>query len=352
MGRNITFEAFRFIFILFMVFHHLDTFNSMNIPSFTDGVKKICFEGFVGVNFFFMLSGLGCVLGYKDRLCDKLITGGRFLYNRLSKLYPAYLLFLIISIFLYSHGTIRSAGQFFTHIFMLQSLPITSNVAFDFNGVAWCISVSMFFYFIFTAIYKINFRRCVNYLLFLLLFIVMNLFYHNENGYVMTALFYTNPIFRLVDFLTGMAIALWFKENPDKSGSTRLQIWSVLIFIVFLLLGAYANIPWLYKWGLWYVFPCALLLFAFYNETNLSKRLFNHKFWLTLSGTSMVIFLSYQEILNFIKIYLPMKNFPVFYEYFWPWGVLVSILFIVAFSYIVDRLITGPLSKVLIKIKK
>ena len=179
----------------------------------------------------------------------------------------------------------------------------------------------------------------------------MNVLWHNENGYVMTALFYTNPIFRLLDFLTGMAIALWFREHPIKSGSLKLQLWSVLIFVIFVLLGAYANIPWLYKWGLWYVFPCALLLIAFYNETGFSKKLFEHKFWLTLSGASMVIFLSHQELLNMVRIYLPISKFPKIYDHFWPWGVIGMVVIIVCMSWIIDKFITRPLSNSLLKIK-
>ena len=234
---------------------------------------------------------------------------------------------------------------------MLQALPITSNVAFAFNGVAWCVSVSLFFYLVFMAIHKINFKQCVFYLVFLLVFIGMNMLYHNEDWQVMTAIFYTNPVFRLVDFLTGMAIGLWFKEHPTRTGSTKLQILSFFVFLVFVILGAYKNIPWLYKWGLWYVFPCALLLIAFYNETKLSKKMFEHKFWLTLSGASMVIFLSHQQILNIFRIYLPMAKFPMFYEYFWPYGVIGMILIITGFSCLVDKFITNPLSKYLIKIK-
>ena len=344
--RNITFEGLRVIFILFMVLHHLDSFYGVEIPSFTDNIKKLCFEGFVGVNFFFMLSGFGCVVGYKEKLEKKLITVGNFLTNRLIKLYPTYLLFMILSVFIYKNGHFGKLKELVMHLLMAQTYPITCNHAFNYNSVAWCVSATVFFYLIFTVIYRINFKECLYYIAFLLTFIGFNMIYHSSDGNVMSTLFYVNPIFRLVDFLAGMAVALYFINHKPKA-STGLQIISVLVFAVFMYIGAYGNIPWLYKCGIYYMIPCILLLFAFYPETKLSKSIFGHKFWKPLASASMVIFLSHQEILNSIRMYLPHELSQYFYKYFMPWGILVSIVFIVLFSLIINAIYTKPMSTML-----
>lgn len=348
--RNISFEALRVIFILYMVLHHLDTFNGIEIPSFSENIKKFCFEGFVGVNFFFMLSGLGCVLGYKDRLDENKISSAGFLYNRFAKLYPAYFLFLILSVFLYNGGHFGKMKLFLMHTFMLQTFPLTSNQAFGYNGVAWCVFASFFFYLIFIAIHKINFKECLSYIAFLSVFIAVNILFHSEDGYVMTALFYTNPIFRLLDFLIGMAIGLYFK-NHLPIHSCKMQIASILVFLSFLFVGAYSNISWLYKWSIYYLFPCAFLLVSFYGETRLSKTLFGHQFWLSLSSASMVIFLSHQQFLNLIKLHLPEPYCSYFYKNFMPWGILLSLFFIVVLSLVINKYFETPIYSLLIKLK-
>lgn len=341
-NRNVAFEALRVIFILFMVLHHFDTFNNVDIPSFTENMKKIFFEGFVGVNFFFMLSGLGCVLGYKQKLESKEISVGDFLYNRFIKLYPCYILFLICSIFVYGGGRIGSYKLFAINVLMLQAWPISANIAFGFNGVAWCVSATMFFYLVFSILYKIDFKECVAFIALLIVFIYVNFLYHNADGYVMTALFYTNPIFRSLDFFIGWAIGLYFTKHKPVC-SSLLQIISIVVFAIFLFWGIYGNISWLYKWGIFYVVPCGLLLFAFYGETPLSQKFFKGKIWLKLSSSSMVIFLSHQLILNLVKKY----THEDFYSIFIPYGVVLSVLSIIIFSVIVDKLYVKPMFKIL-----
>lgn len=345
--RNLNFEGWRVIFILFMVLHHLDSFYDIDIPSFTENIKNFCYEGFVGVNFFFMLSGLGCVLGYKRKLENREISAGGFLLNRLAHLYPAYLLFLITSVFLYAGGHIADIKQILMHIFMLQTFPITSNQAFGYNGVAWCVSATMFFYLIFTVIYRISLKECLLYIVLLSIFILTNMIYHDDNSHVMTALFYTNPVFRLLDFLIGMALGLYFLDHKPICSST-LQILSIVLFVVFLTIGAYGDIAWLYKWGVFYLFPCALLLYSFQGQTSLSKKMFEHRFWQKLASASMIIFLSHQQILNAVKRYAS----PDFYNYFMPWGVTLCMLLIIIFSVIINQIYAKPAYAGIIKLKE
>lgn len=341
-NRNIAFEAWRFIFILFMVLHHLDAFNGIDIPLFSENIKKFCVEGFSGVNFFFMLSGLGCVIGYKSRLENQEISVKSFLYKRWLKIYPTYILFLITAVLLYNHGQITDFKKFTLHLLMLQSLPLTENTAFGFNGVAWCISSLMFFYLFFAATYKITLKECLAYIAVLFVLIFTNIIYHNSNGNVMTSLFYTSPVFRLLDFLSGMALGLYF-INHKPVRSSMLQAISVIVYIMFLCVGAYGNIPWIYKWGLYYLFPSALLIYSFYGKITLSEKLFNHKFWLPLSSASVVIYLSHQEILNFIKMYMPSGLSKYFYEHFIPWSVICCLLIIVSISVAINSIYAKPI---------
>lgn len=94
-------------------------------------------EGFVSVNFFFLLSGFVVQYAYKDRLLNKKTGSIEFLFNRLAHLYPTYLLFFV--------GAIQSSG-FLLHLFALQSwIPIApQDLAFKWNGLAWAVSTEIF----------------------------------------------------------------------------------------------------------------------------------------------------------------------------------------------------------------
>ncbi|MDO4162706.1 MAG: acyltransferase family protein, partial [Pseudomonadota bacterium] len=184
-NRLVAYEGLRFIFIIFMVLHHLDSFNDISIPSFTENIRKFCAEGFIGVNFFFMLSGLGCVLGYKARLETKETSCERFLLTRFIKIYPTYLLFLTGAVFLYYGGNFFNyIQQFIIHVLMCQTFPLSQNIAFGYNGVSWCVSATAFFYLIFCIIHRMNLKECVYSVLFLSLFIFINILYHSNDGNV------------------------------------------------------------------------------------------------------------------------------------------------------------------------
>ena len=181
-------------------------------------------------------------------------------------------------------------------------------------------------------------------------FVLINLVYHSNDDYqFLVPLFYTNPIFRLTDFLAGMAIGLYFKEHPTIS-SWKLQLISIVTFIACLTIGITSNMPWVWKWSLYYLFPCAFVLFAFYGETKFSQAIFGHKFWLTLSAASMVIFLSHQEFWNAVRMYLPESISQLFYKYFMPWGVLAGMLCIVALSVVINKFFVKPTYHLLIRI--
>ena len=122
--RNSSLEGLRLIFIILMILHHLDMFYNVDIPSFTENAKKICFEFFIGVNFFFMLSGVGCVVGYKQKLLNNSVSGHEFIKKRLQNIWPTYLLFILTAIFLFEINIFDNLSSFLLNLFMLQSFPI------------------------------------------------------------------------------------------------------------------------------------------------------------------------------------------------------------------------------------
>lgn len=82
-----SFDGLRFFFILFLMFHHFDSFSDLGVNGWNE-IMSWLKEGFVSVNFFFLLSGFVVQYAYKDRLLNKKTGSIEFLFNRLAHLYP------------------------------------------------------------------------------------------------------------------------------------------------------------------------------------------------------------------------------------------------------------------------
>ena len=83
-------NSLRFIFMFLVFIHHFDAFDQYYQVRPNDILLKLLFEGFIGVNFFFMLSGFVCSLGYKNRIANNEVSLSNFMSRRIEKIYPLY----------------------------------------------------------------------------------------------------------------------------------------------------------------------------------------------------------------------------------------------------------------------
>jgi peptidoglycan/LPS O-acetylase OafA/YrhL len=150
--------SIRFLFAMFVVlFHGLDFLKHSGIAANWPAIiLAVISQGYIGVDFFFVLSGFILSYSYQNRLGhpkDSLA----FWWSRFARIYPAYLfaftVFLPIAIY-----SAALAGQsrlaLFTAAFQLtltQSwIPAT---ALAWNTPAWSLSVEAFFYALFPFIF-------------------------------------------------------------------------------------------------------------------------------------------------------------------------------------------------------
>lgn len=347
-NRNLTLEAFRGLFILYMIIHHFDYYFMDQIPHFTEAMKKLFYEGFVGVNFFFMLSGFGCVMGYKKRLVSGEITQLQFLKNRIFNLWPTYLLLLIAAVFIYNLKF--TSIHFFEHVFMIQAWMVSGKSVFCYNAAAWCVSACMFFYVVYCFIYKMNFKISLAVSCLFSLYILINILSYGSYTGSLPYLFYTNPLFRCLEFVVGMTIALYIQEYKTFA-SVKLQWISIFVMIGAIFIGTYSGIPLYWRWSLYYLLPCALLILAFSGETSFSQKLFNHKWLQEIAKISMVIYLVHQEIINGLKLWLPESIKLLYFKYFIPFGAIGVILLSIFVSFIIHKFYTKPISNLLKNMK-
>jgi peptidoglycan/LPS O-acetylase OafA/YrhL len=60
--------------------------------------KNILYEGYLGVTFFFILSGFILTLNYKQKLIENRITYKEFIVARVARIFPLHIFTLIIAI--------------------------------------------------------------------------------------------------------------------------------------------------------------------------------------------------------------------------------------------------------------
>ena len=72
-------------------------------------------EGFVGVSFFFVLSGFIIAYNYQKRLSENKITKRTFWVARIARIYPLHWLTLLIAVVLGNYVTASGATDWFKH---------------------------------------------------------------------------------------------------------------------------------------------------------------------------------------------------------------------------------------------
>jgi peptidoglycan/LPS O-acetylase OafA/YrhL len=123
--------------------------------------------GWMGVDFFFSLSGFIFFYFYYTPVAHRTVTAREFVKRRFARLYPLYGLTLLLVVFLqlwyfHWHGTtfVYPPG---TILDFFEAVTLTShwwpNTGFFFNGPGWSISVECFLYLQFFLIARFSGRR-------------------------------------------------------------------------------------------------------------------------------------------------------------------------------------------------
>jgi peptidoglycan/LPS O-acetylase OafA/YrhL len=187
--------------------------------------------GYLGVTFFFVLSGF--VLTWAGSADRGIITSYR---NRFARIYPLHIVTLVIAVVLPGWFVLGSPQLFVQSVFLLQSW--TSAGSASFNWVAWSISNEAFFYLLFPFVLKLL-RRFTPRTLVLVAVIVwigqagggllLNVRFPDPGMTAYVA--YIFPPFRFAEFVIGMCLALFLRSGA------RLPRWGVRAAIAIAVAG-------------------------------------------------------------------------------------------------------------------
>lgn len=297
-------------FFAFMVFLSHMWFLKDESPYLKHLYDDILFEGYIGVSFFFILSGFVLGYNYHDKILAGDIKFSQFWLARLARIYPLHLLTLAVAIPLSLAGDATEwINRFVLNIFLIQSFVPSDGVYFYFNSVSWSISDEWFFYLSFPFLVHLMFRRrYIRFLPILLLIIPIGLLLVKESYH--EKYFYINPLLRISDFMIGKLLYRLYRKRKDievlnnRNVATVAEIGSILFLGVFFYF--HKDIPQGFRYSCYYWLPMTFLIYTFsYSKGAISDLLSNRKL-VYLGEISFGFYMIHMLVLRYYQ-YIPKK---------------------------------------------
>ncbi|MFT0867461.1 acyltransferase family protein [Pseudomonas sp. CAM1A] len=291
--------SLRFFAALLVFFSHLSFLQQSESPTAVELFNKMMYEGYIGVTFFFILSGF--ILSYANH--GRTSSYKNYLYSRLARIYPLHLLTLLCAIpLLLAVRGVESVSHWGKYIASLaynatltQALSSSSSKYFSFNAPSWSLSVELFFYVLFPFFAVLRTKTimilalCVITLKGVLVLVVKPSAVHY--------IFYICPPLRLGDFLVGILLFRMYLGGtaPSVRGAGMLQCTSLLLLLAFASLGQY--VPQAYRFDIYYILPMGLLVYSFAFQYGVLARALSNKVLVLLGEASFAFYLVHQLII-------------------------------------------------------
>ncbi|MEG2264610.1 MAG: acyltransferase [Acinetobacter sp.] len=302
------------MFAAFGVFlSHMGVLSQSNIPQF-NAISKYFFNGYIGVTFFYILSGFIITYSFSRHLTEGTFSNKDFIVYRFARLFPVHIVSLVCVLFLFGYMKNFEATNkeaLISNVFLLQSFIPNSDYYFSFNPVSWSISCEMFFYLCFCLLVKIKTRYlCV--ILCSVLSLNVYVLINPPQDISLHWLFYINPVFRISDFIIGMLVCRAFlaKTFTLKVGvCSAMEVCSLIILAITIYIATNYISAMEFKYDLLYI-PCmTLIVIAFAFDGGIVSRLLANKYLILLGEASFSFYMFHWMIVSkLIEVMEPNKN--------------------------------------------
>lgn len=215
--------SLRFFAAFMVLCHHSAIFYLRDIPP----VRALARPGFIGVAFFFVLSGFVLTWSYKPSLPNR-----TFYWRRFARIYPLHITTLIVAFFVLEPdwGGSRSVRTIAENVFLLQAWSPIERTSSVLNGVSWTLACEAFFYALFPFLF-VALSRCSNRALARIVVLgVVAVFafdvvmFQVAHGLIPGTVTTKNPLLRLPEFVTGMCLALALQRGVRFNISMRTAL--------------------------------------------------------------------------------------------------------------------------------
>ncbi|ASF45693.1 acyltransferase family protein [Methylovulum psychrotolerans] len=268
-------------------------------------------NGFLGVSLFFVLSGFVLTYTYRDGVSSK----KKYLLARFARVYPVYMLALIVSLPL-----VYANLHFSDYVFVLGMVqswtPYNSSYGFMWIMQAWTISVELFFYltfpFLIVFLKKIPTKIGLIFLI-VIMFLIINFGLStispgsNRPEYPLWINFVILPVLRFPEFCLGAIVCRIYLNNisylnkfPKKY--LDLSIFINLLLIVFIL-SRYSIQSYSILSVATLLFVVLILLFSLGDS--IFSRAISCNVLVLLGGASYAEYILQGPIREWVRLFLP-----------------------------------------------
>ncbi|HWU03062.1 MAG TPA: acyltransferase, partial [Novosphingobium sp.] len=267
-------------------------------------------QGFVGVSFFFMLSGFILAHTYQRRLTSGAISRRKYLALRIARIAPVHWVLALPS----GLAVLLSVGwgalpRVLTNWALLQSWVPDSKWYFSLVGPSWSLSDEAFFYTCFAGLAFLSGRRLLllaGVMLLADMAMVVWLQGHGRaelmNGEQQTLthwLVYILPVTRLVEFVCGMLLYRLPRLGCGRGMATAVEAGSVVVLLAAMVGMPALGIPEIWQKQLGLMPVMALLLWVFASGRGAISAWLAGSRWLVLLGdASFALYLLHQPMIN------------------------------------------------------
>ena len=310
--------SLRFIFALMVFAAHCYVID----PHFSHFLYK---EGFVGVSFFFVLSGFIIAYNYQRKFESKSISRREFWIARFARVYPLHIATLMLyplvggALLAMNWDTVL---KLVSQLFLVHPFIPQTDYFFAFNSPSWSLGCEQLFYFLFPflALWLSDTRKLFWILIATGLIVACGMYFTPEEQ--IRAYWYVNPLTRLPDFLVGMLLFKLYDKsarNWSVNRATWFEIGAVALFIAFYYCGSAGVLPKVYRYSVYYWLPVSLLLYVFAINKGMISRFLSNKYLVIGGDISYAMYLIHLFIIELYK--------STGWNY--PWQIVIPILLLI-----------------------
>ena len=291
----------------------------------------------VGVSYFFILSGFVMIVAYNNK--DK-IYFAEYLKNRLARIYPIYLLALLlflIAFFVENLSNKIHISDLLLNISMLQAW--VPSKALSLNYPSWSLSVEMLFYISFPLLYNFFYKKSnlKNIAIWIVLFwIVTQIFFHLvvqmkvvEIPYFSVLDLKYHPVFHFNEFLIGNLLGLFYVQKLLGREKNYLTLILFLLLALVLLLKFRFGLN--FHNGLLSVVFAPLILFISLSTDKLTK-IFTNPSLIFLGEISFGIYILQVPIWAIFSDYKLNKYLGLDYQKDFTVSFIIRLIILIVFS--------------------
>lgn len=307
--------SLRFLFAFMVFASHLQLFDAATYPWYTKWYELVIGEGFVGVSFFFMLSGFILSLNYDARLLSRQVSFREFWVARIARVYPLHFVTMLLALLFMLYSAEPYGGPFenlatglhvlFANATLTHAFIPDGAYYFSYNSLSWSISDEMFFYFTFPFVVFLLVRNKLLLHWGWLLFLAVPLLMQVAQEFEFHKLFYINPFFRLVDFLIGIALHQVYKQGfvgqayRSRLGATVLEVLALASFVT--VFHFHRDFTIVYRYSCYYWLPIAFVIISFGYQRGYISTLLSGRTMVLLGEISFSFYLIHQLVIRWMK---------------------------------------------------